>query len=266
MKPALPVLLASMSVCAMTSPLPAAAPSTTAQVDFFDSAPIGPACPPGWVAQPSTTSAWQVTTAPEFGRVWRLAGQSLDRNGNASATRRLELAASQPWKLSSEFSLREFSAATKAGIARFGLGALGQRPLFANAEGTEAAKYSFYLVDVRVSANDNPDTLTPVLRIVRFNDRGVPALLAAETQFSAMPITPHDRLRLVLNGSYDATGAIILEAQLINITRSTTTPVLSAKDKEPLSGANFGYRHTDGRTGLTAFELWNDNFSLSPQP
>lgn len=264
--PFLPLLIA---ILLAAGPLPAsaaAAPPAATVDESFDGAPPGPGSPSGWTAQPSTTGVWQVASAPGFGRVWRLSGTSFDRNGNASATRRIELVASRPWRLSSDFSLREFAAASKAGLARFGLGALGQRPLFASADGTDAAKYSFYLVDVRVSANDKPDSLTPVLRIVRFDDRGIPAVLAAETQFSRMPLAPGDRLRLVVNGAYNAGGALTLEARLINLTQSTTTPALTGVDGTPLSGAHFGYRHSEGRTGLTACELWNDNFSLSLQP
>lgn len=241
----------------------AAAPLAPVLSESFDASETGPGIPSGWTAQPSTTGVWQIVATPDRGRAWRLTGTGFDRSGNAAATCQIDGVASRPWRLASDFSLREFAAASKAGIARFGLGALGRRPLFANAAGSESAKFSYYLADVRVSANDDPASLTPVLRIVRFDDRGVASALVAETQFSRMPIRPGDQLRLVLNGTYAVTGALTLEAQLMNITQGTVTPAVAGTDASPLSGIVFGYRHSEGRTGLTAFDLWSDNFSVS---
>lgn len=256
------VLRVALFATSLAAPA-SAAPFASVLAESFDAAELGPAVPSGWTAQPATTGVWQIVATPDRGRAWRLAGVTFDRSGNAAATCQVDGITSRPWRLASDFSLRAFAFANKAGLARFGLGALGQRPLFANAAGSESAKFSYYLADVRVSANDDPASLTPVLRIVRFDDRGIAAVLVAETQFSRMPIRPGDQLRLVLNGTYAVTGALTLEAQLMNITQDTVTPVIAGTDSSPLTGIVFGYRHSEGRTGLTALDLWNDNFSVS---
>lgn len=259
-----PLALPALLLAALSAVSATATPFVAVLTESFDASGPGAKIPAAWAAQPATTGVWQIVATPDNGRALGLGGVSFDRSGNAAATCRIDGISSRPWRVASDFSLREFTASSRAGIARFGLGALGRRALFANSSDTEAAKFSYYLADVRVSANDDAGLgLTPVLRIVRFDDRGVATVLAAETQFSRMPIRLGDQLRLVLNGTYAVTGELTLEAQLMNITQGTVTPPIDCADTLPLVGPMFGYRHSEGRTGLTAFELWNDNFSVS---